>query len=479
MMPLNHPTSSLRLFSTHAIRVALLFSVIGIVVTVLSAPSFASSIGHKLFAGAATIIGGSSAPNTDASHSSSAAFVAAAVESTSMASERHGHTATRMADGRVLIAGGENSSGVLNQTEIYDPASGTFSAAANMTSARVDHSATLLADGRVLIAGGRDGVASQSTTEFFDPTTGSFTSGPTMSVARAGHSATLFATGRVLMVGGDANGTAEVLDLTSGTSTAAGSMNVARSLHSAALLQDGRVLIVGGKGTDGNLLSTGEILDTAAGSFSIVAGLNVGRVQAHLRVLFDGKVQIIGGNNDGSMEVYDPSFGAFGAYAHVLPEGDTCAGLPGQIQSSQTRAALFHNGQSDATFDRSSHSISELSSGAIVIGGVSQIANEPPWLSSALFFLALLIAFLATLSFARDKGWLGGAAVLLRRRSPQARVERMPSDERSSRPVGPRAQAPRPAGPAGPVPVLQKRPKDATNDPIITTGVSGPKPSDE
>ncbi len=113
---------------------------------------------------------------------------------------------------------------------------------------------------------------------------------------------------------------------------------------------------------------------------------------------------------------------------------------------------------------------------AIVIGGVSQIANEPPWLSSALFFLALLIAFLATLSFARDKGWLGGAAVLLRRRSPQARVERMPSDESSSRPVGPRAQAPRPAGPAGPVPVLQKRFKDATSDPIVTTGVPGPRP---
>jgi hypothetical protein len=107
-------------------------------------------------------------------------------------------------------------------------------------------------------------------------------------------------------------------------------------------------------------------------SFSTVPGsLNVGRVHAQLRVLFDGKVQIIGGSNDGSMEIYDPSAGAFGAYSHVLPEGDTCAGLPGQIQSSQTRAALFHNGQSDSTFDRSSHSISELSNEAIVIGGVN------------------------------------------------------------------------------------------------------------
>jgi hypothetical protein len=123
----------------------------------------------------------------------------------------------------------------------------------------------------------------------------------------------------------------------------------------------------------------------------------------------------------------------------------------------------------------------------IAIGGMSQFVKvifpDLSWLSSALFFLALLIALLATLSFARDKGWLG--ATLLRRwghRSPQVRAERMPSDDRSSRQAAPRAQAPRPAGPAGPVPVLQKRPKDATSDPIITTGVPGPrseKPSDE
>src|SRR5262249_43960057 len=151
----------------------------------------------------------------------------------------------------------------------------------------------------------------------------------------------------------------------------AGSMSVTRSLHSAALLQDGRVLIVGGKDADGNALSSGEIFDSAAGFSTINGALKVGRVQAHLRVLFDGKVQIIGGSNDGSMEIYDPAFAGFGAYAHVLPEGDTCAGLPGQIQSSQTRAALFHNEQSNPTFDRSSHSISELSSQAIVIGGVN------------------------------------------------------------------------------------------------------------
>jgi Galactose oxidase, central domain len=47
----------------------------------------------------------------------------------SLNSARRGHTATRLADGRVLIAGGENSTGHLSESEIFDPASGTFSVA--------------------------------------------------------------------------------------------------------------------------------------------------------------------------------------------------------------------------------------------------------------------------------------------------------------------------------------------------------------
>src|ERR1051325_8209090 len=211
MLPLNRPTSSLRLLSTPTIRIALLFGLIATAATVLSVPSLASSIGHKLFAGAAAIISRSTTNDAQANQSSSTEC-AAPVASASMASERHGHTATRLADGRVLIAGGENTSGSLNQTELYDPAAATFSTSGNMTSARVDHSATLLADGRVLIAGGRNGGSSLATTEIFDPASGAFTSGPTMSVARAGHSATRLANGGVLIAGGDSGGSAEMLD---------------------------------------------------------------------------------------------------------------------------------------------------------------------------------------------------------------------------------------------------------------------------
>src|SRR5215475_3563461 len=71
------------------------------------------------------------------------------------------------------------------------------------------------------------------------------------------------------------------------------------------------------------------------------------------------------------MENSDPVYEGFGAYVHVLPESDPCTGLPGQILASQTRAALFHNGQSDPLFDRSGHTITELGGQALVLGGVN------------------------------------------------------------------------------------------------------------
>ncbi|HET6852532.1 MAG TPA: kelch repeat-containing protein, partial [Pyrinomonadaceae bacterium] len=373
MMSPNRPTSRTRLLSNTTIRITLLLSLVAVAATALaSVNSSARSLGQKLVAGAAAIISG--APETKlASHSLALeAEAAAPLQSSTMLTARRGHTATRLSDGRVLIAGGENSDGTLNQAELYDPSSSTFSEAANMGAARADHTATLLGDGRVLIAGGRNGAGALATTEIFDPASGAFTSGPSMSVARAGHSATLFANGRILIAGGNASGSAEILDVAAGTSSPAGSMAVARSLHSAALLQDGRVLIVGGKDAGGNAVASGEIFDTPAGAFSTVGNaLKVARVSAQLRVLFDGKVQIIGGSNDGSMELYDPVYEGFGGYAHVLPEGDTCAALSSQILNTQTRSALFHNGQTDSLLDRSGHTITELNGQALVLGGAN------------------------------------------------------------------------------------------------------------
>ena len=74
-----------------------------------------------------------------------------------MSTARELPSATLLADGRVLVAGGSNASGVLATTEIFDPVANSWTTAETMISPRVLHSATLLGDGRVLAAGGLSG----------------------------------------------------------------------------------------------------------------------------------------------------------------------------------------------------------------------------------------------------------------------------------------------------------------------------------
>ena len=86
----------------------------------------------------------------------------------SMATARADHTATPLADGRVLVVGGDSGTdqGMLASAELFDLASGTFSPAGSMADPREWHTATLLPDGRVLIAGGDPGRDTEATTGY-------------------------------------------------------------------------------------------------------------------------------------------------------------------------------------------------------------------------------------------------------------------------------------------------------------------------
>jgi hypothetical protein len=113
------------------------------------------------------------------------------------------------------------------------------------------HSATLLADGRVLIAGGLTFGGHNATrlaaTQIYDPTANTWTPGANMNVARYMHTAIRLADDRVLVFGGFPNTTdAEISDpLVSGW-TAVNPMRVPRRDASAVLLSDGRVFVTGG-----------------------------------------------------------------------------------------------------------------------------------------------------------------------------------------------------------------------------------------
>src|SRR5215213_7210151 len=145
MMSPNRPTSRTGLLSNKTIRITVVISVIAIAATALaSVNSSARSLGQRLVAGAAAIISG--APETrlaPVSHSlASEAEASAPMESSTMMTARRGHTATHLSDGRVLIAGGDSAGGgYLNEAEIFDPASGTFSVVAATLIKHTDNAA--------------------------------------------------------------------------------------------------------------------------------------------------------------------------------------------------------------------------------------------------------------------------------------------------------------------------------------------------
>lgn len=243
---------------------------------------------------------------------------------------RSGHSATLLADGRILIAGGGSppfdGGPAAADAFIWDPVRETSTPTGSMATGRGYHTATRLADGRVLIIGGSFGGAEDLVTsaEVWDPTMGSFVVVPSLDGRGAVGVPQLFAAvtlvdGRVLIV---KESTATLWDPRDDSISAAGSLIHPRSDATVTLLADGRVLVVGGNafvGPDatGEAVLEVELWDPATLGFSVAGTLNSPRNGHTTTALPDGRALIVGGHSGSypsftglqEIEIWEPARG--------------------------------------------------------------------------------------------------------------------------------------------------------------------------
>lgn len=242
----------------------------------------------------------------------------------SMAHARAYPKAVVMNDGRVLVMGGMHFTTQWNyraSAEIYDPATGTFTLTGSMNDARSNPAAVLLADGRVMVLGGYNSTYYDlSSTEIYDPATGVWSTGPSMKRARGdGPFATRLSDGRVLVAGGynstyGVQKSAEVYNPSTNTFTLlADQMNLARVQASIVAMPNGDALIVGGSNA-GVPQGPIEVFHGATNTFYDLAAvdqLDVPVFGTLISVLPNGLVAIFGGATGSAVEdrvyLYDHS----------------------------------------------------------------------------------------------------------------------------------------------------------------------------
>jgi len=192
------------------------------------------------------------------------------------------HTATLLPNGKVLVEGGFDGGAfdinqALTSAELYDPATETWSYTGNLNTARIAQTATLLPGGKVLVAGGSGDNNSRTnnslnTAELYDPASGTWSIAANLITARRNHTATLLPSGKVLVVGGDS---AELYDPATDTWSGTANLNTARTDHTATLLPNGKVLVASGNSAelyDANATSCADSISPAGQSFEAGGG---------------------------------------------------------------------------------------------------------------------------------------------------------------------------------------------------------------
>lgn len=280
----------------------------------------------------------------------------------SMSIARDWHVAVALSDGRVLVAGGYTPQGLATSAEIYDPATGTFTATAAMAVARGSPAGVRLADGRVLVIGGvgwdANGTLPLASSEIYDPATGTWTVSGSMALARRTPVAVSLPGGAVLVIGDSSEAGCEIFDPSTGAFTATGCLGTPRDDFAVSALQDGRVLVAGGRTPPNTYYASAELFDPATGTWSVTGSLSQARTGAVATPLGDGKVLVTGGTTSGTgylavttTELFDPATGTFSAgagmpvarafhSASVLGDGNVV--VTGGLGSSNTPIASIN-----------------------------------------------------------------------------------------------------------------------------------------
>ena len=313
---------------------------------------------------------------------------------------REFHTATRLLDGRVLVAAGRKdfTPDVTDSAELYDPATNTWSATGSLNEGREFHRAVLLLDGRVLVTGGIGfGSNHINSAELYDPASGRWTFAASPSSPHFLSDPVVLSDGKVLVASGRTaveTASAELYDPVTDTWTSTGDVIHPRSAYHSTVLFSGKVLIAGGDSQSG-LVAEAEIYDPATGAFSATGSLLLPRNHNGQVLLADGRVLFAGGDQQkrgrfrvlGEAEIYDPATGLWtrtggmrvprnGFTVNLLANGRVFAaggadlsGALAAIEEYDPVVGRWHPMQSALAHARSNHTTTALLNGDLIIAG--------------------------------------------------------------------------------------------------------------
>ncbi len=170
---------------------------------------------------------------------------------------RAGHTATLLANGKVLVAGGSTYAPPapigLSSTELYDPVAAQWAQASPLPVALYGHTANRVANGDVIVLGGEPDAFSSAGSSYcfrYKPSLDQWITCPAIPSLRSAHNATSMPDGRILVTGGlvgnNTKTTEDVFDPLSDTwSTAA--LPPRRSVrHATSLYKGDSAVVIGG-----------------------------------------------------------------------------------------------------------------------------------------------------------------------------------------------------------------------------------------